>query len=235
MGGDLYIDSLSLYHASISKTIFDKVSFYKKHNYHRLPTRFDRISKNDLNKKCRGDLLLDNIYDLFYNGFGKRWSEIQVDIFTMFIEACLPLIYGDEWNENKARVLSERGLSREEPFCLVIMGRRNGKTYVTSAVACCLFLLVPDVTIAIFSTGERAAKMLMTVVEDMMKDAFNLGSHVKLQDYGHITKNKEQIVKEGPDGTKRVLGCFPGSVRVSNLFYFYFKSHIWVIIAYCIV
>ena len=68
-------------------------------------------------------------------------------------------------------------------------------------------------------TGERTARMLMTVVVDMVELAFNKGSHVNRQDYSLVQKNKESLLYEGPDGSRRLLGCFPGSVRVSIAYF----------------
>ena len=56
----------------------------------------------------------------------------------------------------------------------------------------------------------------MNVVRDMIEKAFTRGSVLR-EDYQIDTDNKEQLVFIGPDGTKRVLGCYPGSVRVSLL------------------
>lgn len=121
------------------------------------------------------------------------------------------------------------------------MARRNGKTFVVSGVAAAILLKMTNrkcegVSLAIFSTGERMAKTLMTVVVEMVELAFNKGSHVNRQEYTQVMKNKECLLFEGPDGSKRLLGCFPGSVRVKKifLFYLYFKTHVWVIITHCI-
>ena len=94
------------------------------------------------------------------------------------------------------------------------MARRNGKTYVVSGTAAVLFLVVPNISIAVFSTGKRTAGMLMDVAITMIDAMFKNGSIVSRSDYKIITQNKEQLVYEGPDGTKRSLGCYPGSVKV---------------------
>ena len=79
--------------------------------------------------------------------------------------------------------------------------------------------MAPNIVLICFffwpGTGERTARMLMTVVVDMVELAFKKGSHVNRQDYALVQKNKESLLYEGPDGSRRLLGCFPGSVRVS--------------------
>lgn len=176
--------------------------------------------------RSRGDQTMDNIQKLFHTGMDVKWSEVQVDIFNVVINMCLPKIYGSEWNEQKARVLRQRGMSRQRQEALINMARRNGKTFVNAGAAAVLLLMVPDISIAVFSTGERAARMLMDVVRNMIKKAFDNGTIVKNTDFALVQSNKEVMLMEGPDGTKRLLGCYPGSVRVSlsllSFFSFFF-------------
>lgn len=96
---------------------------------------------------------------------------------------------------------------------LVVMPRRRGKTYSTAMFAAAALLCIPGCSCIIFSTGERTAKLLMTVITDMMERAFSSGA-CKRDEYNFETNNKETLVFFGPDGTKRSLMCLPGSVRV---------------------
>lgn len=77
-------------------------------------------------------------------------------------------------------------------------------------------LSVPGVKIAIFSTCKRTSQMMLSAAMDMIEKAFELGTHAQRSDYLVVTKNMESVMFEGPDGTKRLLGSFPGSVRVSE-------------------
>ena len=56
---------------------------------------------------------------------------------------------------------------------------------------------------------------MMSACVDMLEDAFERGTHCSRQDFVQVAKNTESIIYEGPDRTKRILGCFPGSVKVS--------------------
>lgn len=79
--------------------------------------------------------------------------------------------------------------------------------------------------------------MMMEATMEKLEMAFERGTHANRQDFNVITtpapsnffynphpqvitKNMESVAFEGPDRTKRILGSFPGSVRVS-LFFFY--------------
>lgn len=194
----------------------------------RLPTRFERIVNESIaTSECNGDELLDNIRECFFHGLGIKWGEDQVRVFNAFVFSCLPLIYGEQWGENKARVLDSwpedlngKKKDKECPYTVVSMARRNGKTFVTSGTVVAMLLCIPGIKVAIFSTCKRTSQMMMSAAVDMMEKAFELGTHANRQDFQQVMKNTESIIFEGPDGTKRVLGCFPGSVRVSFNFLF---------------
>jgi hypothetical protein len=185
-------------------------------------TRFERAVEDVANKgECKGDKIIAKIRDTFHNGLGIKWGEDQVRVFNAFLFSSLPLIYGNEWSENKARVLSEWEAQRECPYTVVSMARRNGKTFVTSGTVVAMMLCVPGIKIAIFSTCKRTSQMMMSASVDMMEQAFEKGTHANRQDFVQVAKNTESIIFEGPDRTKRILGCFPGSVRVSIIFFLF--------------
>lgn len=166
----------------------------------------------------QGDLLVEKVKDVFHNGFGIKWGEDQIRVFNAFLASCLPLIYGNTWPDEKTRVLFEWNMQREIMYSLVNMARRNGKTYVTSGTAAALLLCIPNIKIAIFSTCKRTSQMMMSATLDMLEAAFEHGTHVNRQDYIVVQKNMESVCFEGPDRTKRILGSFPGSVRVRKPF-----------------
>lgn len=184
-----------------------------------IPDRFQRLEESlKTQTERQGDELVARIKDVFHNGLGIKWGDDQIRVFQAFLASCLPLIYGKAWADEKARVLEEWGLKRECMFSLVNMARRNGKTFVTSGTAAALMLCVPGIKIAIFSTCRRTSQMMMEAIMDMLEKAFDKATHVTREDYVQVMKNMESVCFEGPDGTKRILGSFPGSVRVSCFF-----------------
>lgn len=232
------IDTNALLHNQ-SYDYYNK-QYQKQLNVKRLQRRSTvHIQKTRRNTAAQGDEIIEKIRALLDNGFGVLRSEIQVKIHKAFLEACLPKIYQGAWDENKPRILREFALKKLMQEVLVVMPRRRGKTYATAMMAAALILTVPDISVAVFSTGmfcfgfciahtrtnkrnvlgERTARMLMGVVRDMIERAFNRGV-VSREDYQIDTDNKEMLVYIGPDGTKRVLGCYPGSVKVS---FFYLR------------
>lgn len=182
-----------------------------------IPDRFQQTKTRSMERSERsGDKLVAQVKDMFMNGFGVKWSDDQIRVFNAMLMTALPLLYGDTWNEEKGRVLKEWGQKRQNMYALVNMARRNGKTFSTSGAAAALFLCVPHIKIAIFSTCKRTSQMMLTAIQEMLERAFERGTHVSKQDFQLVTKNMETICYEGPDRTKRLLGSFPGSVRVSK-------------------
>lgn len=187
---------------------------------HNRKTRFERYVNDTSRGRVRGDVILKRLYDVFNHGMGRRWSATQQLIFKAFVDTALPKIYGDEWEEVKVRVMRERGLDKHSPWALVNMARRNGKTFVTAGTAAAFILVIPNLSVAIFSTGIRASQMLRDTLNDMIEGAFAAGTHVRREQYRVLQKNKEVYIMEHPNGGKQVIGCYPGSVRVSSGFLF---------------
>lgn len=213
--GRFVINTASALHSGILQHWRRQEEEFQKFASH-IPTRFERAVRDVSNKgECRGDKIVARIRDIFHNGLGIVWGEDQVTVFNAFIFSSLPLIYGNEWNENKARLLDEWEKERECPYTVVSMARRNGKTFVTSGTVVAMMLAVPGIKVAIFSTCKRTSQMMMSAAVDMLDKAFEIGTHANKQDFVQVSKNTESIIFEGPDRTKRILGCFPGSVRVS--------------------
>jgi len=170
------LDTSTLLHARMHKHWQKEIDVHKA-RFGKIKTRAERAidasaHRGGIKGRSKGDLTVDGVRNLFHTGMGIKWSEVQVKIFNVFLDTCLPKIYGNTWPEHKARVLKQRHLKRVWQEALVNMARRNGKTFVTSGTAAALLLAVPDISIAIFSTGERTARLLMDVVRNMIHNAW---------------------------------------------------------------
>ncbi|MBX9636006.1 MAG: hypothetical protein K2Q45_00455 [Nitrosomonas sp.] len=199
------LDTTSLFHSPLLKHWqAEEESFKKTANY--IPDRFQQLTDKLKQRATRtGDALVARVRDVFNNGFGTKWGDDQIRVSNAFLASCLPLIYGDSWQAEKTRVLKEWKLNSVPMYSLVNMARRNGKTYVTSGVAAALFLCVPNIKIAIFSTCRRTSQMLMTCCLEFIERAFERGTHVQREDYNLVTKNTETVLYEFK-GAKQQLG-----------------------------
>ncbi len=216
MAADEIIDTSVLYHTKLINYWRNEHEVYEK-SRHGAVNRFDRAASGPKRSgKTNGDRTLEQTMDLFLNGFGVVWSLVQINIFHALINAILPRIYLDEWEEVKGRVMLQRALDRIWQEILINMGRRNGKTWITSGAAAAFFLMIPGISIAVFSVGKRQAELFMTAAVEKIKLAFARGTHVKKSDYNVIRESQEMLVYEHPLGGKQVLGCYPGSSKVSG-------------------
>ena len=179
-----------------------------------------------------GDNIVANIRGLLKNGFSIRRSEMQWKVHEACIKAMIPKIYGEEWDQNQGRILKHFRLNRLFQEVMIIMSRRQGKSWSVGMIAAAFILFIPEFTIAIFATGKRMAAALMDITKKMLKRAFRY-SNVSQADYSVKKASAELVVYEGPDGTERKLACLPGSARVSLIFYFYFPMQ-YVCIFACV-
>lgn len=205
------------FHKPFATAWYDEHQHFEQHQKHNISTRFERNYGIGVVKKTNGDILLEKIQDIFLNGFGIIWSPVQVKVFQALVDSLLPRIYLHEWEQVKGRVIAQRKIDRMSQETLVNMARRNGKTWTVSGAAAAAMLAIPGITIAVFSVGKRQAGMFMTATIEKIEMAFKKGTHVKKQKYNKIQHNQESLIYEHPDGGKQVLGCFPGSTKVSYL------------------
>lgn len=79
---------------------------------------------------CEGDNRLRKIrFYLDHVMLALEWhrSESQIAFHDSYIIACLPKIYGKEWEANQARVLKEFGINSITSLVLALTPRRWGR------------------------------------------------------------------------------------------------------------
>lgn len=209
------MDTIALLHEPLIKYWKDSHDYYQRECRYNISTRFERADKNKRNQKTDGDRLLKKIYDLFHNGFGHRWSDAQIKIFNVIVDGMLALIYGNQWDDVKERVLKERGLTEYKKEVLINMGRRNGKTWIVATVCVIMFLLLKNIKIIIISVGKRQSGMFLECCVEKIQSAFALGTHVKQSDYRKVKNSVTELRFEVPGGSVNALLSLPGSIKVN--------------------
>ena len=215
----MVLDTVTLIHEPVLEYWKAENEYYLTEIKYNMPSAFERDMGIGVQHRVDGDRTLAMCEDLFYNGFGIKWSDAQIKIYNVFIDGMLPRIFGKDWPDVKDRVLKQRGLDNVSQESLVNMGRRNGKTWIVSACCVIAFLLIPGISIAIFSVGKRQSGMFLQCCLDRIENAFNKGTHVKRNDYKKISQNQETVIYELKDGSKNSLASYPGSTTVSNYNY----------------
>lgn len=217
------IDTFSLLHEPMTEWWDAESKQYQEELRKPPQTRFDSIISKGVNR-VNGDALIEQMDDLFYNGFGVEWTPVQCKVYKSVVDSILPMIYGKEWGSVMARVLQKRGIDHFYNETIVSMGRRNGKSWVVSGIAAVFFLLLPGFIISVFSLAKRQSSMFMEMVIKKIEMAFKLGTHVRETDYHEVSRNQEKLIFQHPSGTTQELGSYPGSTKVGkkHLLFFFF-------------
>lgn len=115
------------------------------------------------NKNKSGDRRLAAIHRGL-DSCGWARSNMQRLLHWWYLQACLPIVYGDEWELVSTRVLREHGLKRVQPYVFALAARRTGKSVAVSMFVKNLLMHVHGIKIAIFSTGMRASTSLKDII-----------------------------------------------------------------------
>lgn len=115
-------------------------------------------------------------------------SKQQRHIIEEFVRSCVIKIVGqDNFERNPPFFMRETKKSTQECLSIVITPRRFGKTTATAIFVAAVLLTVPQVVVAIFSTGRRASALLLAKIH--------------------------QIVN-GVPGEKRILACNQETLKI---------------------
>lgn len=120
------------------------------------------------------------------NNLGLTRSSDQVIFHDQFTQACLPLLFGDEWNNHSVRIMQQENLTEISPEVLIMTPRRWGKSVSVSMFVLAMLLSCPGIRIAVFSTGRRASNNLMEMVMKYLKNVPDGESRI-------VKTNSEQL------------------------------------------
>jgi hypothetical protein len=106
-----------------------------------------------------------------------------------FLIACLPHIYGKDWNANGARVMASLGIDKIDYEVLCQTPRRFGKTVSVAMFVAVLALCCPGIKISVFSTGSRASK---SMVDHILKFCYHCKENRGIE--RKIKHSKEELM-----------------------------------------
>jgi hypothetical protein len=212
---EIVLDSVSMAHQSVldyylQQEAIKKTQLAPKKRHKRV--RAQKIGDGVLKGSIRIDRIRSLLNDAFVDDLGKpiRRSEPQHTVHEAYIRACLPKIYDEEWDDNREAIMQKFEINRLQMWVLVVMARREGKTWGMAMFIAAMILSIPDTEISIFATCKRTAGKLLKVFHKFLMKAI---AHLGDEEWVIVSKNAEQIIVMGPDGTERIIGCYPASVR----------------------
>lgn len=163
---------------------------------------------------AEGDFLLNDILQViteFHNGhepFVLRMDQHMM--VAHIITSCLPLIYGEKLEANRARILRMLGTRDICESLLVVASRRVGKTTCIAIVAAALMICKPTLQCAIFAMVLKAAHRVMDAIKDFL-DMHPRGRA--------LIRNKNNtlsmvVYEEGYPMRKKTLEVYPATTNV---------------------
>lgn len=149
-----------------------------------------------------GDIKMDSI-NLWLNKLYR--SPGQKEFHHMFLSTCLRIIYGDDYEKERHRVMAKYKFDSKKQQALICAPRRFGKTFAVSFFAIVVAIVLPEIEISIFSPGKRQSVALMNHIFSFMK---NLGEEDRV-----IRKNEEKMVLRSLNGKSSKINAYPSAVK----------------------
>ena len=140
------------------------------------------------------------------DGSTIKRSPDQRNFHRHMINACLPKIFGAEWDTSSESILQRLGLTDTKISSQVVIStpRRWGKTWsVSMFVAACLYC-IPGFSVIIYSVADRQSQMMMETAVSMF-DTLDGGRD------RHVKKNSEYFIVRSASGGVSTLQCLPGT------------------------
>lgn len=176
-----------------------------KFRFRQIKERY-KVAKNDNGGDFAmihpGDIVVDNIN----RDLNKVYrSPTQKEFHKSYLAACLRIIYGDDYEKERHRVMAKYDFESKKQQVLICAPRRMGKTFATALFAIVFTVNVPGTEMSIFSPGKRQSVALMGHVFTFMK---KLGEDDRV-----IRRNEEKMVIRSINGTESKFNAYPAAVR----------------------
>lgn len=143
-------------------------------------------------------------------------SPVQKKIHNYMVAAYLPNIFkGDDLAIHLDEINTIIDLEAViKSILFILLPRRGGKTTSMAMFGASIMLTQPSSEGLIYSTGERASKLLAKQIIKYVK---------RLRPDTHFTKSLGEIVEiKDADGNLRTISCYPSNPQVMLFFFFFF-------------
>jgi hypothetical protein len=175
----------------------------RRHDYYK--STFSRGVESSGDKRIRA--LREALSQLDELGF--RRSSHQREFHEAFIGACLPQIYGEDFDRNLVKILRENNLDEIRCEIMVCCPRRWGKTMAVALFAAAYMWTQPEAEIIIYSIAKRTSSMMSSKI-------YNMVTKLAGGDHCVVTHNQEDMVITNIHGNESVLHSYPAASRISG-------------------
>lgn len=115
-------------------------------------------------RQCPGDFKLRKIMQMLdqfeIHGAPLIRTPVQRIFHKWFLQASLPKIYREDWEQSSQRILSQHGLKRLHTEVLCVTARRYGKTTSAAMFIAAMLVCCPGIHIVVYSPTQRQSSFL---------------------------------------------------------------------------
>ncbi|OQW70860.1 MAG: hypothetical protein BVN35_17765 [Proteobacteria bacterium ST_bin11] len=190
-------------------------------------------------KAVYGDILFNNIVKTingYKNGDGTPYS-LRLDqqkMVAFILSACLPMIYRNDLEVHKDRILGILKAPDIYELLLILASRRVGKTTCIASVAAALIICIPEIKLTIFANVKKASVRVMNMITSFLrKDPRGIAY---LNNPNKIMNQDTMVVRDPTADSEKALEVYAATtnVRLSShsfsLFFHSFSPFAWYVL-----
>jgi hypothetical protein len=144
---------------------------------------------------------------------GIELGIIQIDFAKEMINACLPIIYQEDWNKHKDIICKKYNVVKHKPILLCELARRMGKTETATLTIAGIFMEVPGASWDLFAQDLDLSQINLKKIRDLCMMVNEGGKFKPLRDNVH----EFSIHTEG-EAKPKTLSARTPNVDVSVIF-----------------
>lgn len=191
----------------------------------RMRSLYERLCDGDYSdqhSECSGDVKLARILEVFTQfGEGEDRFTLRVDQQVMLsysLGATLQMLYGDDLEANRERLLQKLGLDRFVSDIILYAPRRVGKTTFVASFLAAFLIAIPKIEIACMSLYMRMAHKMKDLTIEFM-ESHKVGRH--LVGKAEISSADTFVCHGEHHSHKKTLRVLPDNPNVRILLFFF--------------
>jgi hypothetical protein len=142
----------------------------------------------------------------------------QQKMIAYILSACLPMIYKEELEIHKDRLLRMLGAAQIHELLLILASRRVGKTTCIAAVCAALIICKPEFKTTIMANTRIASKRVMEAIVSFLN--MNERGRALLADKEAVKNAEKMVVRDPIRRTAKSLELYAATTHVRFFFSF---------------
>lgn len=156
-------------------------------------------------RKHEGDILLETLKQA-YTFVKGDFTKHELLMREAIILSALPRLYGNDWEQEKPRVLEQNGWIQQSNELVIVSPTKTGKTRALVIHVACMIASIPECHISTFSIYPKEFAHLV-----MMR--LNAHPFTKENKLRIVSKNEKHIVIEWPSKSRSTIDFFSSNEK----------------------